>query len=177
MRRPTFARWIRVHVLDVSNAQSFNLRKLAAQAQQDAPAELGAALLLYAHENKCLGRLLSLIHDDALRREYETVEKHLGQRSIERLALRGTPMNSLPGAYRDLLADYERAYHVPELVAEEKRSLRDRAHAGILNSGTSPAELARVLNVDPGNLNAFLTRGETHRLTLETARRLAEIAA
>jgi len=46
-----------------------------------------------------------------------------------------------------------------------------------LKSGTSPAALARALEVDPGNLNAFLARGETHRLTLETARRLVEIAA
>jgi len=177
MRRPRFARWIRVRVLDVSNAQSFSLRKLAAQAQSSAPSELGAALLLYAHENGCLGRLLSFIHDDDLRHEYETVEKHLGQRSIEKLALRGTPMYTLPDAYRTLLADYERAYHAPELLAEEKGALRDRARAGILKSGTSPAALARALEVDPGNLNAFLARGETHRLTLETARRLVEIAA
>ena len=51
MRRPTFDRWIKREVMRISKAETFNFRKLAAQAQRpNAPDRLAAALLLYANE-------------------------------------------------------------------------------------------------------------------------------
>ena len=152
------------------------MRKLAARAQEGLSCDLAPALLLYAHENECLDRLMSFIYDDALRTEFESIERHLGNRSIERLALRGTPMRSLPDAYRNLLEDYARAYYTPEFIAAEKREMLEQTKAAVLRSGASPTELARMLGVDRGNLNAYLTRNEIGRLTLEDAKRLAAFA-
>ena len=47
----------------------------------------------------------------------------------------------------------------------------------ILRSGVSPAELSRTLHLDPGNMSAYLKRGELHRFTLETARAIAKLVA
>ena len=177
MRRPRFSRWIRLQVLSLAHTKAFSLRSLAAQAQREANGELAAALLLYAHENQCVSRLMSYVYDEALQREFEKVEAHLGKRSAERLALRGTPMRSLPEKYRALLEAYERAYHTPERIAAEKLALQRQAHEAVLRSGVSPAALARTLGVDPANLHAYITRGETHRINLEAAHRLVEAAS
>ena len=172
MRRPCFHRWIRRRVLELAQMRMFNLRMFAARAQQDPGGELAAALLLYAHENDCLERLMAYVYDPDLRREYEAVERHLGQRSIERLALRGTPLQSLPERYRAFLEEFERAYHRPEHIAAEKRVLLDQTRAAVLRSGASPTELARQLNLDRANVSAYLAHGEIGRLTLEDAKRL-----
>ena len=175
MRRPRFYRWIRGRVLQLADTRAFNLRKLAARAQEGLSSDLAAALLLYAHENNCVERLMSFVYDDALRSEFESVERHLGDRSIEKLALRGTPMRSLPDEYRAFLDDYALAYHTPERIAAEKRSLLETVRATMLRTGVSPTELARTLGIDRGNLNAFLTRDEIGRITLEDAQRLVAL--
>ena len=176
MRRPKFSRWIRVEILRIADMKRFSLRKLAARSQEKGNEDLAAALLLYAHENDCTERLMGFVYDDALREEYQKVERHLGSRDVERLALRGTPMMSLPVRYRDILEAYERAYYTPERIAAEKREIGERAREAALRAGTSPTELARMLGVDRANLSAFISRGETHRLNLDVARQLAEYA-
>ena len=174
MRRPCFNRWIRSQVLSIAGTRSFNLRKLAAKAQGEHDERLLAALMLYAHENSCVEKLLSYVYDDSARTELISVEQRLGARRIEQLALRGTPMRSLPPDYCDFLIGFEEAYHTPERVDAEKRQLLEQARANLLRTGSSPTELARDLGVDRANLNAYLVRGETQRVTLDVARRLAE---
>ena len=174
MRRPTFNRWIRTRILSIAHTRSFSLRKLSARAQAEHDDKLLAALMLYAHENDCVQKLLSYVYDEEARRELAAVEQRLGDRSIERLALRGTPMRSLPPVYCDFLIEFEQAYHMPERVDAEKRELLEQAREAMLRTGASPTELARQLGVDRANLNAFLVRGETHRVSLDVARRLAE---
>lgn len=176
MRRPRFKRWIKKKALAAASTDSFNLRLLAAQAQRSTTDDLPPALLLYAHENDCINKLLSYIYDDMLRAEYISVEQHLGTRSAERLALRGTPMRSLPKRYQKLLEDFERAYYAPEHVAKEKEGLQQEALRLVLHSGLSPSAIANALKLDVANVHAFLMRGETQRFTLETAREIAEFA-
>ncbi|MBQ9002511.1 MAG: hypothetical protein IJ087_11730, partial [Eggerthellaceae bacterium] len=114
-------------------------------------------------------------YDDDLRREYEKVERHLGDRSIERLALRGTPLQSLPERYRAFLEEFERAYHAPERIASEKRGLLEQTQAAALRTGASPTELARQLGLDRANVSAYLAHGEIGRLTVEDAGRMLRV--
>lgn len=175
MRRPKFSRWIRLELLSMTNTKRFSLRKIAASAQKrNASPQLWAALVLYAHENECINKLRALAIDESFTEELRKVETHLGARSVERLALRDTPMMTLPQAYRDIMAAYNLAYHTPESIAEEKRELRERTRKAVLEAGMSPTELANSLGLDVSNMTAYLTRGETHRFSLETARRIAD---
>lgn len=169
MRRPRFNRWIRNEVLRIAGAESFNLRKLAAQAQREGNRELSCALLFHAHENSQFERLMTFVYDEDLAREFISIEKHLGQRSIERLALRGIPMQTLPADYRALLTRYEDAYHAPEIIAQEKREIWERTKKRILETGISPAEISRSLELDQPNVSAYLAKGDIGRFTLETA--------
>lgn len=173
MRRPKFSRWIRLEVMRLTGVKRFNFRKFTTRVQENNDVKLAAALLLYAHENDCIENLMECVYDENLRNEYNKVEKHLGDRSVERLALRGTPMMSLPEPYREIMAAYEEAYYTPERIAEEKRALHEKAQEAVLRSGISTTELAKELGVDRANLSAYLTNGETHRLSTEAVERLA----
>ena len=177
MRRPKFARWIRLEIMKLTGVKRFNFGKFAMRAQEKSNGLLAAALLLYAHENDCLDNLMEHITDTELRNEYNKVEKHLGDRSVERLALRGTPMMSLPEPYRVLMARFEEAYYTPERVAKEKRELHQRALEAVRRSGASTSEIARELGIDRANLSAYLANGETHRLSTEAIERLVNFSA
>lgn len=174
MRRPRFKRWIRNEVLRIAGAESFNLRKFAAQAQRDGNRELSCALLMHAHENGQFERLMSFVYDGDVADEFIAIEKHLGQRSIERLALRGIPMRSLPAEYRELLVRFEDAYHTPENIAEEKRQIWEHTKQSVLETGISPAEIAHELGLDQPNVSAYLSNGDVGRFTIATAREIAE---
>jgi len=168
MRRPRFQNWARTELLRSTGLKTFSLRKLAALAQASESPDLATLLMLYAHESGSLERLMSLTYDSDLRKYFVSIEQRLGKRSVERLALRGTPMMTLPKACREAFKAYERAYHAPETIEAEKRELQRAAHEAMLRTGVSPAELARELSLDPGNMHAFLVRGETGRFRLET---------
>lgn len=174
MRRPRFYRWIRSEVLRIAGTRVFNLRSLAARAQQPGQKKLAAAIMLFAHENECLERLYALVYDQSLLQEYQRVESHLGPRSIERLALRGSPMLQLPQEYRRCLEAYERAFHAPERIADDKDRLRNSSAGYMLKLGLSPTKIAHILGLDAGNTHAYLVRGEVERFTLETAHDIDE---
>ena len=170
MRRPRFQNWARSELLKAACSRSFSLRKMAALAQSRSDATFVATLMLYAHEAGCLERLLALVYDPGLLDEFRSVEHHLGQRSVERLALRGTPMMALPQVYRTVFRAYEAAYHAPELQDQEKQALQQRSKLSMLKLGLSPSEIAHDLGLNYANAHAYLVRGDTHRFTLATAR-------
>lgn len=170
MRRPRFYRWIRKEALRLADASTFSLRQLAAQAQAENNDRLAAALLLYAHENGKLEQLYARVYAEGLLQEYAEVERHLGQRSIEWLALRGSPMMQLPGRYRSIMRAYALDYHAIDRIAGEKERLRASSHSRALELGVSYADLARALDLEPGNLHAYLERKELGRLHVEAAR-------
>ena len=174
MRRPRFARWIRSEAMRLAQADSFNLRKLCAAMQNGDDRGLSSAVMLYAHENGQFARMMSYVYDEDLAREFQRVEQHLGPRSVERLALRGIPMMSLPVEYREVFARYNDAYHAPELIAQEKHALWESTTRNVLASGITPTELARELHVDASNMSAYLSSGDTSRFTLQTIRDIAE---
>lgn len=173
MRRPTFERWIKREVMRISKAKSFNFRKLAALAQRDnAPDRLAAALLLYARETGRTQKLLELVWNEPVRREYEEVLAKLGGRSAEELALRGTPMMSLDPAYWSFLARYADDYYAPERLASQKRELWEEARQAQLKAGVSPTEAAKACELDVANVTMFLNHADLGRLTIGDAKRL-----
>lgn len=175
MRRARFHSWTRKRLLELSGMEKFNLRKVAAYAQSGkGTPEFRATLMLYAHENGCVERLIPLIYDDDLREEYLMVEERIGAREIERLALRGTPMMVLSQPYRDVMDAFLKAYRTPEANAAEKRRLCELSRRAMLEKGMSPAEIADALGLNRSNAYAYLSSGDEKRFTVETARLIAD---
>ena len=173
MRRPTFDRWIKREVMRISKSETFNFRKLAAQAQRpNAPDRLAAALLLYANETGRVEKLFELVWNESTRREYEDVLSILDGRSAEKLALRGTPMMSLDPAYWSFLTRYADAYYAPERAASQKRELWEEARQAQLKKGISPIEAAEACGFDAANVTMFLNHADLGRLTLKDIKQL-----
>ena len=175
MRRPKFDRWIKREVMSIAGVETFNFRRLVAQAQRDdAPEDLAPALLLYANETGRTSKLLELLWNEELRAEYDDVLSKIGGRSAGRLALRSTPMMSLRPAYWKFFSRYADAYYTPERVASAKRELWEVARQAQLKAGISPTQAARACGLDAANTNMFLNRADLGRLTIEDAQRLAD---
>ena len=173
MRRPVFENWVRREVLRVAQTSSYSLRKLAAKAQHaKAPDELPPLLLFSAYESGRAERLLTYIWNQQLAREYGEVISKLGNRSAGKLALRGTPMMSLPLAYRSVLEAYAQAYYAPEALAAKKHELWQRSRDAQILCGATHAEVASALELDPANTSSYLKTGKVARVTMETAQRI-----
>jgi hypothetical protein len=170
MRRPVLGRWAKKVAMEHAGASSFDLRALSAKAQREHDEVLAAALLLFATESDRIDRLMSFVWDDDLRTEYENVLAKLSGRSAEKLALRGTPMMSMPPAYRKLMEDYAAAYQAPERIEEEKRRLWEQTRNLQIRKGISPMKVARALKLDPPNTSAYLKNGSVEKFTLDTVR-------
>lgn len=175
MKRPTFERWIRRECCAIAQTDSFSLVKLAAlaQSQRKGPGDtvsrrrLAAALQLYALSNGCSQRLNNHVWDKKLLEKYVRVERAIGARDIQRLALRGTPMLSLPSEYRTLMTAFYENYYSPEISAEKKRALREQARELQLKTGTTSTDIARATGIAVTNVVAFLKNGEVSRISIE----------
>lgn len=177
MRRPTFERWVKRECCRIAHAETFSLPKLAALAQspRKGPSDkvsrkrLAAALHLYAMSNGVTGRLHAHVYQETLKQKLSQVESHIGARDIQRLALRGTPMLSLPIEYREILKAFQDAYHAPELTAARKKDLQAQSRSLQLQLGLTPTEIAKAVGATPTNVTAYLTSAATEKLSLKTA--------
>ena len=175
MKRPTFDRWIRRECCRIAQTDSFSLVKLTALAQTShkGPKDtiprkrLAAALHLYALANGCEQRLFNHVWDRKLMERYERAHKAIGSRDLQRLALRGTPMMSLPAEYQAIMQAFYENYYSPELTAEKKRVLHEEARELKLKTGTTQTEIAQATGIAVTNIVAFLKNGELNRVSLE----------
>ena len=175
MKRPTFDRWIRRECCRIAQTDSFSLVKLIALAQTShkgprdtvARKRLAAALHLYALANECEQRLYNHVWDRKLMERYQQARKVIGSRDLQRLALRGTPMMSLPAEYQAIMSSFYENYYSPELTAEKKSALREEVLELKLKSGTTQTEIAQATGIAVTNVVAFLKNGELNRVSLE----------
>lgn len=174
MRRPVFNRWIKRACIEIADAERFNLRAFAAQAQQDKTNEedcgiLAASLHLYSLTNDCNDKLRGLVWRDDVIAVYNRAEEVFGGRSIEALALRGTPMRLLPASYRDILQGFHHAYHAPERKAEAKRDLCEQAQLLHLKTACPLRDITEATGIAEPNLSDFLRHAKVEKLTLQGA--------
>ena len=168
MRRPTFERWIQRQLLNLTNTESFNLRKLAALAQKDNP-RLREPLLLYAHETGKLERLFSYIWKNDLLESYNSVAKLIANKDLTEVSLREQEIEGLPREYKKFLSSYRIAHQKPENTNESKKLRWERSRALQLEKGISTAEIYRSLELNPGNVNAYMKHGALDKLSLKNA--------
>ena len=177
MRRPVFNRWIKQECSRIAERDRFSLPQFVALAQsyRENPSDtvdrkrLTAALHLHAIANGCLPRLHEYVWKESLEEHYRRVENALGARDIQRLALRGTPLMSLPQEYRDVLQSFYEAYYAPELLAQQKRSLHEKARLLQLKSGTTSTEIANACGIALPNVVAYLKNAAVEKVSLDSA--------
>ena len=176
MRRPTFKRWIRRRCCALARVDKFSFMTLMALAQSPAKkrdgidrTSLAAALHLHALSNNCIPHLREYTFSDELREKQARVESALGARDIERLALRGTPLLTLPVEYREILQAFYDNYHLPEKVAQEKLALQEQARDMQVRYAVFSIDIANATGIAAPNVVAFLKHADVGRVTLDGA--------
>lgn len=180
MRRPVFDRWAKGECRRLAGGDAFSLPRFAALAQSPTRSQLSAserkrlaaALHLYALAAGCEGRLLAHVWDKRLAGRYAQASKAIGARDVQRLALRGTPLLSLPVEYRNVLQAFHDAYHAPEIAAERKRELQAESRELQLRAGVSCSDIARATGIAATNVSGYLSSGKAEKVSLGSAEQI-----
>lgn len=173
MKQITFKTWA-LRELSTLGGGSFNFGKLAARVQVENDNRMKALLLFYSVDAERWDKLESLLWNESVRAEYRGLVGLLGGRDITRLALRSVPLQSLPDPYKRVLEEYVKAYSSTVLKAESKRELWQKTREVQLRRGISNSEIYHALDLNPGNVNAYLKHGAVEKVSLVNARRIAE---
>lgn len=166
MRRLTFSGFLQSYVRALSGADTLALATLVRRATEEP--RLVEPLLLWAAVSGRAGRLLQLLeHRGDLRAEL----RHLAD-----LQASGTLERALDAESRRLRPEYGkvwRSYVVRRDAHLRDERLRLQARQRVLalesEKHVTRYRMAKDLGLNPGNLHAFLTKGDATKLSLDRA--------
>lgn len=168
MRELTFLGFLTRYVRSLSLCGSNSLYKLAEEAGNRNP-RLREPLGLYALWSGKKELLFRAAKDTELNRHYMDLFSSYPKSKME-AALKEQD-HSLPEEYRKVWRSYlsernraEAADHTKELMRGKLKRLQDQ-------KGISNYRIYTALDMNPGNLNAWLKHGDGGKVSLETARR------
>lgn len=152
----------------MTGADSFSMRRFAALAQSRMP-ELSPYLVFYAAENGSLSKLLSYIWDEELLASMKYAARAMGQRDLQRVALLGRYRNQLEEPYALVMDGFVKAYGAIEQNADEKRAIWEKTHELVLRTGTPVSTIAKELNLNSGNIYAYMNHGDVSKMSKKNA--------
>jgi hypothetical protein len=173
MRRPNFKGWVSRELKYLSGEDTLNLRRLAYLAQGQRP-RLRERLVLYALSIGQEERLRGYLYDETLLSDLGEVE----------IILRGADLDKpdreiqtqLPSRYQKALDSYRSAYYRIDNRSDSKRLRWERTVQLQKEKGLSNTQIYRALDLNPGNINAYLKHGDIDRVTLATATKIMKYA-
>ena len=168
MRRPLFSRWIRRQVLNLANIEPFSLRKFAALAQKENP-RLREPLLLYAIANDCTSKLLGYTYKEDVLNSYTQILELLKDKDLAEVALNNLDIDGLPREYSKFFASYRSAYNKPQANRESKHLRWKKSRLLQLEKGVNTADIYHTLDLNPGNVNAYMKHGDLDKVSLKNA--------
>lgn len=166
MRKLTFVGFLVRSLRELSGQDSLRISWLARQAEAE-NSRLREPLLLYAAMTGSLNILLAALRDDALKAECARL---LTLGNIAAL-LRGGDRR-LPESYRGVYQSYQ---GVRDRQADDdrvKQLLWQRIKEFQGKKRVSNYRVYTDLQLNPGNMNAFLTHGDVSKISLSTARKV-----
>ncbi len=168
MRELTFKGFLAQYVKRLSKFDTNSLYKLAEEASRG-NARLREPLLLFALYSGKQTVLLQATKDPNLFAEYQ---KMVSQYSVDQITQMFEENDSvLPNAYHKVWKSFQSQKnrgqsdnHTKELMRLKVKRLQERC-------GVSNYRIYTDLNLNPGNVNAWLKHGVAEKVSLETARR------
>ena len=168
MRPLTFKGFLRSYLRDLSGSSSISLSKLIAQAEVDNP-RLREPLFLYAF---AAGKQEYFLHLTKEIPAFHDASQLAHNYSWEKLmSAFEEQVTSLPERYQKVYDSYrskrdrfEHEDHTKTLMWKKIAKLKQQ-------KGISNYRIYRSLGLNPGNANAFLTHGDTSKLSLATTRK------
>lgn len=168
MRELTFKGFLTQYVRQLSVSNTNGLYKLAEEASSDNP-RLREPLFLYALYSGKQTVLLQATKDQDLFVMYKEMVLKYSSDQMTHMFETNAPV--LPVEYHKVWKSFQAQKnrgqsddHTKELMRQKVRRLQDKC-------GVSNYRIYTDLNLNPGNVNAWLKHGATDKVSLDTARR------
>lgn len=167
MRELTFKGFLARYVKQLSKSKTNSLYKLAKEASSD-NARLREPLLLFALYSGKQTVLLQATKDQKLFAEYQRMVSQYSADQITQMfeSSASTVPNEYHKVWRSFQSQKNRGQsddHTKELMRLKIKQLQKRC-------GVSNYRIYTALNLNPGNVNAWLKHGAADKVSLETAR-------
>lgn len=169
MSRPTFRGWLKLELGRMSGLKTISIHKLAILAREE-NSRLVEPLLLYAMETGAVPRLMAFIGDKQIEQEYRDVLSVCKDKSILDLVEREEQV--LPWSYKKLLRNWRVVEQRAWQIENSKRMRLERSLQLMKEKNVSNAQIYQVLNLNPGNTNAYLKHRDISKLSLENATKI-----
>ena len=172
MRKLTFKGFLAQYIKALSAQESMRLHRLVPEAATTNP-RLKEPLFLYAlYWDKVEVLLSAAAKYDALSEEYREMAREYTAASMD---------NALQNGAAELVERYQRVYksycsHSNRQQTDEHKKVLMRARIVQQQRvrNISSYRICKDLKLNVGNANAFLNRGDTTKVSAETARRILE---
>jgi len=166
MRRPNFKGWVSCELAYLSGKNTLNLRTLAFLAQDSVP-RLWERLVLYVLATNKTTRLKAFLYRDEMIEEFEKISHELEGLNLDNPDS-VTPLQ-LPPRFKKVLQSYKAAYEKIDVRNESKRLRRAKTIHLQKTKGVSNTQICKALDLDIGNVTAYLKNAEIDRISLEKA--------
>jgi len=169
MRRPDFRGWVTRELSYLSGEDTLSLRRLAYLAQTTKP-RLQERLVLYAIATDQIERLQSFLYREDLIQELDTLSQKLkGKNLDDPTALSKT---RLTDRYRKALLAYKAAHDAIDTRNNSKKLRWEKSTQLQNEKGVSNAQICRNLDLDAGNVSAYMKHGAIDKMSLENTTRI-----
>lgn len=172
MRELTFRGFLTEYVRTLSFAGTTSVRKLVKEAATENP-RLREPLLLYALFSGKTALLMQAASQYGLEAQYSELLSKYDCRTMENALMQG---NVLPQEYKKVWNSYQRRKN--RLAADNctKELMREKVRRLQAEHGITNYRIYTELNLNPGNLNAWLKHGDCGKVSLNTARSVLRFA-
>jgi hypothetical protein len=171
MRQLTFAGFLKQYLQSLSRSGTNSIYKLTAEAASFNP-RLREPLFLFSLFGKKEKVLLAAAKTTELHKEYASMFERFSKQSMEQ-ALRDNDY-SLPNNYTKVYRSYLSFKNKNTNDAHIKKLMRDRIIRTQREKKVSNYRIYTDLNLNHGNINAYIKHCDCTKVSLNTARRIIE---
>ncbi|MCF0121432.1 MAG: transcriptional regulator [Oscillospiraceae bacterium] len=168
MRELTFKGFLTRYVRQLAQRETNSIYQLAAEAGGSNP-RLREPLLLYAVFTQKQDVLLRATKEPVLREAYRQLVTLYTAEEMTHLLEQASPV--LPEAYHKVWRSYRSRKNRGQADEHTKELMRQRVKRLQEKNGITNYRIYTDLNLNPGNLNAWLKHGTGDKVSLETARK------
>lgn len=168
MRKLTFKGFLEKYLRELSGHDTLSINKLTQEANQNA--RLVAPLVLYAVCTGKVGLLLRATSKSAFDVRYISVIMHYSESELARHFSKKD--ENIPDEYRKVFKAYMSQRNRVQADNKLKDLMRKKVLKLMRAKDVSMYRICQELNLNQGNMFAFLKRGELNMVSLDNARRV-----
>lgn len=168
----TFKGFLRLYCRELTNTESDNLSKLLKKTLKDCPSAAEALMLFAASQGKA-SYLVGLTKGTRLEKEYEDTNKKISKSRDLESFLQST---SAPKRYKKVWNAYIAKRDAIQADRRVILLMRNKILDALQKTNLTIYEIGKNLNLNFGNLYAYINKGDATKVSRDTARIIMEFA-